>query len=96
MTPEACEAMVFFFVVGVLSINIDPSRVPGLSLGRPEEGGTVRKRLGLPSTHLATAHRAQDLRLQRFESDSAESPASESSSLGPSVIVCKRRKIPKD
>lgn len=41
MAPEACEALVSFFVLIIITINIDPCHVPGLSLGCPEEGGTV-------------------------------------------------------
>lgn len=54
MAPEVCEALISFFVLNAVRINIDACHVPGLSLGCPEKGGTVpvSQLLSLPSAGL--------------------------------------------
>lgn len=54
MALEACEALISFFVLNVVTINIDAYHVPGQSPRCPEEGGTVpvSQLLSLPSAGL--------------------------------------------
>lgn len=77
MAPEAYEALISFFVLIIITINIDPCHVPGLSLGCPEEGGPFPS----ASSWVFFCHvwfivqRAQNLNLHRLEFDSAGSLA---------------------
>lgn len=45
MAPEAYEALISFFVFIIITINIDPCHVPGLSLGCPEKEARSHQRV---------------------------------------------------
>lgn len=47
MAPEAYEALISFFVLVliIITINIDPCHVPGLSLGCPEKESRSHQRV---------------------------------------------------